>query len=517
MDISIVRGTLCFTAGISNLLFASLLWIRGKTKATFHLGWSAFFSGLYNFAWGISYFWENPATLLFWARSTWVGLLIIPQFLTFVYYFTTQEEKPRKLSIFIWYLPAIIFTLLALATPYFVQELISTKPLVARAGSLSRLGRLYVTFGSITGLYYLLNEYLKSKGIRKLQIRYFIIGILIYAGSGLIFAGILPFLSHQRFGQYIYFSAISSVFWMGFSTYAIFQKALFEIKLLLIELLVGIMGVAFAILPFLVPTFFLKILTTLLFFLFCIFGYFLIRATYQEEKRREEAEKLAIQERILREQAEKFAKIFNQLKEKLSQVLDLEEVIFKISDVLREAFETERICFAPKPIDFRFPEVWHNVGFEQQKISSFLGDPFLYSLLEEKGGVLSQKDVLLLIEQTKDELKKEQLKIFLEKLNQNEIEVLIPIFQREKTIVGLIILGEKSSGKSYSKGDLEILNNLSYQFSISINNALLFKKIQEDKEALEKFYKLIEGRELKMMELKEKIKELEEKLKQKSY
>jgi len=515
MEISIIRGTLCFIAGIANFLFASLFWIRGKNRATLHLGLAAFFSGLYNFAWGISYFWDNPNTLIFWARATWIGTLIIPELLIFIYYFT-EREKNLKLKAFLWYFPGILFTLLALTTPYIVKELISTKPLVARAGSLSRFGRLYVIFGSAAGLYYLLKEYFKSKGFKKLQIKYFIVGVCIYAGSGFIFAGILPFLSHQRFNQYIYLSAISSVFWMGFSTYAIFQKALFGIKLILTEFLIGLMGVILAILPFLTTTLFLKILTTLLFLLFCLFGYFLIQATYQEEKKREEAEKLAIKERISREQAEKFAKISKELKEKLSQVLNLEEVASQISDVLAKAFQVDKICIAPKPADFRFPEVWKNVGFSSQKILFLLGDPILYLFLEETGRVSSQGEVLSLMEKIQDEIKKEQLKIFLDKLKQNEIEVLIPLFQREKVLVGVIILGKRISGEHYSKEDLEILNNLSYQFSISISNAIFFKKIQEDKEALEKFYKLIEGRELKMMELKEKIKELEQKLKEKT-
>ncbi len=72
--------------------------------------------------------------------------------------------------------------------------------------------------------------------------------------------------------------------------------------------------------------------------------------------------------------------------------------------------------------------------------------------------------------------------------------------------------GPKISKELDGKEDIELLEALSYQISISLNNALLCQEIKKDKDALEKFYKLTVGRELKMAELKNKIKELEEKL-----
>jgi len=63
-----------------------------------------------------------------------------------------------------------------------------------------------------------------------------------------------------------------------------------------------------------------------------------------------------------------------------------------------------------------------------------------------------------------------------------------------------------------------LLECLSYQISVSINNCLLFREIKKDKEILEKFYekyKLPGDKIRKTGELKRKIKELEEKLKEK--
>ena len=80
--------------------------------------------------------------------------------------------------------------------------------------------------------------------------------------------------------------------------------------------------------------------------------------------------------------------------------------------------------------------------------------------------------------------------------------------------MGILFLGEKLSGNPYSREDIKLLDSISYQMAISLQNSLLYEEIKKDKEVLERFYKLTVGREVKMAELKEKIRGLEEKLKE---
>ena len=78
-------------------------------------------------------------------------------------------------------------------------------------------------------------------------------------------------------------------------------------------------------------------------------------------------------------------------------------------------------------------------------------------------------------------------------------------------LIGMIILGYKLSGDAYTIQDLDLLTVLASQSSIVFNNALSYAEIEKRKAELERFYKLTVGRELRMIELKKKIKELEEK------
>jgi len=50
---------------------------------------------------------------------------------------------------------------------------------------------------------------------------------------------------------------------------------------------------------------------------------------------------------------------------------------------------------------------------------------------------------------------------------------------------------------------------------VSLNNTLLYEEIKKDKGLLEYFYKLVLGKEATMVELRQKVEELEEKLKRK--
>ncbi|MBM3258047.1 MAG: GAF domain-containing sensor histidine kinase, partial [Candidatus Nealsonbacteria bacterium] len=66
-----------------------------------------------------------------------------------------------------------------------------------------------------------------------------------------------------------------------------------------------------------------------------------------------------------------------------------------------------------------------------------------------------------------------------------EISICLPLIS-SKRLIGIIILGGKISGDAYTKEDLELLNTLSKQAGIAIENALLYKKTQDFSKKLEK-------------------------------
>ncbi|MDI6603368.1 MAG: histidine kinase N-terminal 7TM domain-containing protein, partial [Patescibacteria group bacterium] len=187
-------------------------------------------------------------------------------------------------------------------------------------------GPLYPIFGIlflltlILCLVFSFLKYRTLKGIIKKQSAYFLTGLFISFILATITNLICPLfkIGPPNISQY---GPLSLIFFIFFTTLAITRYHLFEIRVILTEILVGVMGIILLFLPFLMPTTNLKILTILTFILFCIFGYYLVKATHEESKRREEAERIAIQEKALRQKSEKLAREFERLNRAKTQFL----------------------------------------------------------------------------------------------------------------------------------------------------------------------------------------------------
>lgn len=89
--------------------------------------------------------------------------------------------------------------------------------------------------------------------------------------------------------------------------------------------------------------------------------------------------------------------------------------------------------------------------------------------------------------------------------------IAVPLFSKGM-VIGTFNLGSNRPN-AYGEEDLEVLEDLSKQLAIAIENSRLYTDLKERVKELQKFHDLTVGRELKMIELKEKIKEIEEKLK----
>ena len=95
-----------------------------------------------------------------------------------------------------------------------------------------------------------------------------------------------------RSTEYFWLGPVFSLFLVSSIAFVITRYHLFEMRAISMEFLVVAMGIILLVLPFLISSFNLKILTAVIFILFCILGYYLITVTYEESKRRQEAERL---------------------------------------------------------------------------------------------------------------------------------------------------------------------------------------------------------------------------------
>lgn len=182
----------------------------------------------------------------------------------------------------------ITFSLLSLIfSPLFILEtkIFYFYPYWPIAGIGATLNMAFGFVWAIFSIFLLAKNYFRLTGERKYQIGYFLLALFIAAVGG-------TFNLPQWYGieLYPYGNFIIFLFPLIIA-FAILRYHLFDIRIILTELLVGIMGILLLVLPLIVPTNELKILATVLFLLFCIFGYLLIKTTHEQIQKREELER----------------------------------------------------------------------------------------------------------------------------------------------------------------------------------------------------------------------------------
>lgn len=143
-----------------------------------------------------------------------------------------------------------------------------------------------VTIFILVILFNLIYKYFHLLPPDKLRIQYFIIGVIIYALFQSIFNIILPLVSGTK--QYWQLGDFSAIFLIGFTAYAIVKQKLFGIRVVLTQVLVGIIAILLFAQILDSGTLFEYVWKGGLFITFIIFGYLLIRSVIREIKLREQ-------------------------------------------------------------------------------------------------------------------------------------------------------------------------------------------------------------------------------------
>jgi signal transduction histidine kinase len=253
---------------------------------TFALGWITF-----------AYLSDIPSLFQFSLFLNRAIYFCISLFVTTTYFFSIYFPREVKLKFFsnlinrLYFIFGIVIAFLSLFTPLLVKEIKRTA-----WGTDVMFGPL-LPFFAILGfswsipLYFLFRKFFTLSQNEKLQIKYLLIGLSIFFLANIIFNAILPQVRGTF--EYYWFGNLSIIFFIGFTGYAIVAYRLFGIEVILTEILVGLIGLLLIVQIFTAQTVLWKFINGLIFFLFCIFGYLLIRGVLREIKLREAVERIS--------------------------------------------------------------------------------------------------------------------------------------------------------------------------------------------------------------------------------
>jgi len=299
-----------FINGITALTFGTFVYFKGREKTVnrcfllMNIGVS-----IWAFSYCIWLYSTNESDALFWSKMLNFGATLIPIFYLHWVLSFLKKDKEYKPILFFGYLTTLIFTIFSFH-PIYIKSVkrILNFPYWPQAGP------LYICFIFINyiGLIsFALYQLFKNRKIvsheKKVQIDYIILGTILGFGGG---ATNFPLMMGIEFLPPIGQPLVA--FYVFLFSFAITRYHLFGIEVILTEILVFVIGVVILIQIFTAPNLVWKFINGIIFLLFLIFGYLLIRATYREIKRKEEAEKLALQERALREEAERLSRAKDQ-------------------------------------------------------------------------------------------------------------------------------------------------------------------------------------------------------------
>lgn len=96
--------------------------------------------------------------------------------------------------------------------------------------------------------------------------------------------------------------------------------------------------------------------------------------------------------------------------------------------------------------------------------------------------------------------------VFLDYLEEAEVEIILPVKTKNKDVRYFLIFGEKESEERYNKRDLRVLELVSYELRLSLENIFLYQDVKEFNTKLEE---KIEEATLKLRKQNKKLKELD--------
>ncbi len=156
-----------------------------------------------------------------------------------------------------------------------------------------------------------IRAYIKFEKQEKRKVLYFLIGTFLFILLNIIFNIVVPVVletsRYQRLGDY------SSVIFLIFTAYAIVRRRFMNVKIALTAFLIGIVGMLIVVDIFtLSRNITEQLLKSVIFLLFSIVSYYLVRSVLQEIKQREE---LAVANKELDESRQKYQDLASEQKD----------------------------------------------------------------------------------------------------------------------------------------------------------------------------------------------------------
>lgn len=221
------QAIILFIVSFLEILLAGYVYIRNRKNLIGKV--FSFFTFCVSFwVWpiGIVVFLNDQQSIEFFTKLTWIGpIFLAPTLLLFSWIFPYKSIEIKLKHWLILIFPVIVSILLLCTSIYPVID--SVEMNVWRRAhfgpGIHIFNILFVVYW-IWAIVNLNQTYKASEGIHRWQLKNFLIGIVISSFFGILLNLIFPWLDIFMYDFLSVIGAITSVIWLGFTSYILFKK-----------------------------------------------------------------------------------------------------------------------------------------------------------------------------------------------------------------------------------------------------------------------------------------------------
>ncbi|HLD21310.1 MAG TPA: ATP-binding protein [Patescibacteria group bacterium] len=460
---------LIFVALLNFLLGILLLFQLKKSSAR---AYSVVIVGVLFWIVSMIIFRATPAEIsIYWCKILYVAAtLTASTFLYFTYVFI-KDWNYKKL---IFFIPQFILILFTLFSNTIIKNVIvvpgQEKIIVFGSGYV--LYVLYITSYFLLGFFNLIQKYIHSSGIQRIQAKYIFWGYFLAANFAMVTNLFLPWFGYFAFN---WLGQVLSLFMVSFTVYSIVKHRLFDIHIRTQKILNTLIpiGVAITLTTAIAYTLYshttlnpAMIGVTLLFtytVLYKILSYIFSQTPMSY---------------ILFRSVYRYQKALHHLAEEASTILDIDElartIVTTITDEMR--ISKAAIFIASSKNNQAF-EVLQSIEYEETDLQWFYhpSHHFLHAftpkqqsfILEDVEYELQQEDMMY--------TRKKHLESIQHLLQKSHTAFVLGLRVRQ-TLMGFIVFGERSRNATYSMDDIELLERISSELAIALMNSRLHQE-----------------------------------------
>jgi signal transduction histidine kinase len=456
--------------------------------------WSFFYLG-----WPLS---KTSESALFWFRLLHIGAAFTP--ITYFHFVVSWLGigKRNKFFIRFGYVLSLVFSFLVFS-PFFITEMIPKFHMRfwAEPGIAYHFYLLYFFFYFIFSSILLCLNYQRSSGIKKKQIFYLMVGMIlsIIGGSTNYFLWYdinIPPYGNILAGSFVIFSA-----------YAMVKYRFMDIRIVAKKSFIYFGSMVFSFLFLLAMLWSFKGLleSSIRFNFFILSAVIAIIFTAS----------FYLVEGLLRNLANKhfFVDLYNyqeairSVAQELTRHNNPTKIAVLIFETIKNTIPVTKIGIffsnSEKIDDQRYQAI-KIAGFNKDFCQRALKNAFLIKYLGRTACPLVVEELLFLSETSSHAKEQDDLMNVSLQLGACRASICLPMIV-EKKVIGMILLGQKISGDAYSKEDLALLSTLADQSGVALNNAMLYQQVKNFNKALQ------EKVDRQTRQLQKEAKELEEK------